>query len=104
MRTGTTADGTIEREHAMQRVLKAWIITGLLFMLLPGTFFGVWNLIGISSGETMMAIPPAWLQAHGHAQVFGWVGSFILGIGFYSLNKMSGKAPAGARAAWVSWA
>jgi hypothetical protein len=24
------------------------------------------------------------MEGHGHAQVFGWIGSFILGIGFYS--------------------
>ena len=35
---------------------------------------------------------PAWLQAHGHAQIFGWIGTFILGIGFYSLSKM-GRLP-----------
>ncbi|HXR97719.1 MAG TPA: hypothetical protein VN709_07735 [Terriglobales bacterium] len=104
MTTRTMADGKVEREHALQQALTAWIITGLFFMLLPGTFLGVWNLIGISNGETMMAISPAWLQAHGHAQVFGWVGSFILGIGYYSLNKMAGRVPAGARAAWLSWA
>ena len=26
----------------------------------------------------------AWIEGHGHAQMFGWIGSFILGIGFYS--------------------
>jgi len=35
---------------------------------------------------------PAWLQAHGHAQIVGWIGTFSLGIGFYSLSKM-GKLP-----------
>ena len=29
-------------------------------------------------------LPAAWIQGHGHAQVFGWIGSFVLGIGFYS--------------------
>ena len=33
---------------------------------------------------------PAWIQAHGHAQVLGWIGSFILGIGFYSIPKLRG--------------
>jgi hypothetical protein len=57
-------------------------------MLLPGTFLGVWNLIGISRLHTLESLSPAWLQAHGQAQLFGWIGSFILGIGFYSLTKM----------------
>ncbi len=57
-------------------------------MLLPGTFVGVWNLIGISRRQALNALSPAWLQAHGQAQIFGWVGSFILGIAVYSLTKM----------------
>ena len=39
-------------------------------------------------GVSRQPLSPAWLQAHGQAQVFGWVGSFILGIDFYSLTKM----------------
>src|ERR1700676_3505964 len=72
------------REASLSRLLMAYISSGLVFMLLPGTFLGVWNLLQISGRESAGSISPAWLQAHGHAQVFGWIGSFILGIGFYS--------------------
>ena len=83
----------VEREVRMQRMLIAYILTGLLFLLLPGTFLGVWNLISISSRHALDSLSPAWIQAHGHAQIFGWIGTFILGIGFYSLTKM-GRLPA----------
>ena len=78
------------REAAFSRLLMAFVTTGLIFMVFPGTFLGVWNLLQISGRENVASIAPAWLQAHGHAQVFGWVGSFILGIGFYSIPKMLG--------------
>ena len=91
-------------ELSLQGALTAWIVTGLLFMLLPGTFLGAWNLITISGVHSAAEIDPAWLQAHGHAQIFGWIGSFILGIGFYSLSKMDGLAPVAAHRSWVSWA
>jgi hypothetical protein len=78
----------IGRELRLQKLLVAYIVTGLLFMLLPGTFLGVWNLVSISSRHTLESLSPAWLQAHGHAQIFGWIGTFILGIGFFSLSKM----------------
>ena len=80
----------VEREIRLQRLVMAYILTGLIFMLLPGTFLGVWNLLAISSGHSATAVSPAWIQAHGHAQIFGWIGTFILGIGFYSLSKMAG--------------
>ena len=79
-----------KREEALSRILMAFVTTGLLFMVFPGTFLGVWNLLQISGKESVASISPAWLQAHGHAQVFGWVGSFILGIGFYSIPKQRG--------------
>jgi hypothetical protein len=91
------------REAHLSRLLIAYISTGLVFMLLPGTFLGVWNLIQISGRESVASISPAWLQAHGHAQVFGWVGSFILGIGFYSVPKLQGTARGTFAAAWASW-
>jgi uncharacterized protein involved in response to NO len=70
----------VEREMKMQRMFIAYILTGLLFLLLPGTFLGVWNLISITSRHALDSLSPAWIQAHGHAQIFGWIGTFILGI------------------------
>ncbi|HEY3930284.1 MAG TPA: NnrS family protein [Candidatus Koribacter sp.] len=97
------------RERNLSRLLVAFIGAGLAFMLLPGTFLGVWNLFAISSRHSSQAISAEWIQAHGHAQVFGWIGCFILGIGFHSIPKMRG---AGSRialgqaafslSAWVS--
>ena len=92
------------REASLSRLLMAYISSGLVFMLLPGTFLGVWNLLQISGSESAGFVSPAWLQAHGHAQVFGWIGSFILGIGFYSVPKLRGATKPGFGAAWACWA
>jgi len=94
----------MRRELGLQRLLTAYILTGLLFMLLPGTFLGVWNLLSISSTHTISSLSPAWLQAHGHAQIFGWIGTFILGIGFYSLSKMGNLPPFAVSRGWASFA
>jgi len=91
------------REEALSRLLRSFVTTGLFFMLFPGTFLGVWNLLQISGRESLSSISPAWLQAHGHAQVFGWVASFIMGIGFYSMPKLKGGASPSFRAAWACW-
>lgn len=92
-----------EREAALSRLLMAYISSGLAFMLLPGTFLGVWNLIQISGRESVSSVSPAWIQAHGHAQVFGWVGSFILGIGYYSIPKLRNAEKPAFGAAWACW-
>ena len=72
-------------------------------MLLPGTFLGVWNLFAISGAQSTSSIPTAWIQAHGHAQLFGWIGSFIIGIGFYSIQSPRQDSTHSFWEAWLSW-
>src|SRR5579872_2611031 len=104
LEAGEIVNITAARERALSRMLMLYISTGVVFMLLPGTFLGVWNLLTISSHRAANSVSPAWLQAHGHAQVFGWIGSFILGIGFYSIPKLRGATKPAFGAAWACWA
>ena len=103
-KTKSIMDRAIAREQSLSRMLMTYIVTGLVFMLLPGTFLGVWNLIKISNREAAESIAPAWIQAHGHAQLFGWVGTFILGIGFYSIPKLRKLKPFALWEGWLCWA
>jgi len=102
-KTKSIMERTIMREQSLSRLLMTYIVTGVVFMLLPGTFLGVWNLIKISSREAAESISPAWIQAHGHAQLFGWVGTFILGIGFYSIPKLRKLKPFALWEGWLCW-
>jgi hypothetical protein len=95
---------TAARERGLSRMLMVYAVTGLLFMLLPGTFLGVWNLLSISQHQAAGSVAPAWLQAHGHAQFFGWIGTFIIGIGFYSIPKLRRIGAFALSEGWVSWA
>jgi uncharacterized protein involved in response to NO len=97
------AQEAVLREKALQRLVTAFICTGLAFLVLPGTFLGVWNLISISNHRSLHALSPAWLQAHGQAQIFGWIGTFVIGIGFYSLSKMGRLRPFAVLRGWQSW-
>jgi uncharacterized protein involved in response to NO len=95
---------TRAREKSLSGLLILYITTGLTFMLLPGTFLGVWNLLAISSHRAASSVSAGWVQAHGHAQIFGWIGTFILGIGFYSIPKLRRSHPFALWAAWSCWA
>jgi len=75
---------TLLRERNKSWMLRAWILSGIFFMALPGTLLGFSNLMAISAHHGLGSMPAAWMEGHGHAQMFGWIGSFILGIGFYS--------------------
>jgi uncharacterized protein involved in response to NO len=100
---GAAARECAAREIALQKLVTAFICTGLVFLLLPGTFLGVWNLIAISQYRAVHALSAAWIQAHGQAQMFGWIGTFVIGIGFYSLSKMGRLMPFAVSRGWQSW-
>ncbi|HEV2323874.1 MAG TPA: hypothetical protein VGS10_07975 [Terracidiphilus sp.] len=92
----------VERRKSL--LFRMWIVTGIFFMVLPGTILGFTNLLLISVRHGLNGLSPAWIQAHGHSQVFGWIGSFVLGIGFYSqpLTRANrGRLPV---VCWALWA
>ncbi|HYM07793.1 MAG TPA: hypothetical protein VEU11_14655 [Terriglobales bacterium] len=91
-------------ERRLARLLAAFITAGLVFMVLPGTLLGVWNLITISAGREPDAISTAWIQAHGHAQLFGWVTTFMLGICLYAFPKFRGGSLRSLGAGWLMFA
>lgn len=95
---------SIAREQQLIKLLMVYLIAGLLFMVLPGTFLGVWNLFAISNAQSATSVPAAWIQAHGHAQLFGWIGSFILGIGFYSIPNLRRVSAWSFWDGWLIWA
>lgn len=95
----------VARERAKSLVLRTWIASGLFFMTLPGTLLGFSNLMAISAHHGLGRMPAAWIEGHGHAQVFGWIGSFILGIGFYSQparNRSVVRLPVACFALWTT--
>ncbi|HWB84816.1 MAG TPA: NnrS family protein [Bryobacteraceae bacterium] len=91
-------------ERRLARLLAAFIAGGLFFLVAPGTLLGVWNLIDISSRHSAGSVSPVWIQSHGHAQLFGWVASFMIGISLYTVPKFRGGALRSLRVGWAMWA
>jgi uncharacterized protein involved in response to NO len=91
-------------ERRAARALSAFILTGLIFVALPGTLLGVWNLLTIAGEHGNARVSPAWIQAHGQAQLFGWVGTFILGISLYVLPKFLNRMIRNFTFVWLVWA
>ena len=88
-------------ERRIARLLGAFIGAGVLFLAVPGTLAGVWNLLGISAAHQANRAPVPWVQAHGHAQLFGWVGSFMIGICLYAVPKFRGGAIRSLAVGWL---
>ena len=93
----------VAEEKQKSLMLRAWIVGGLFFMALPGTLLGFSNLMAISTNHGLGSLLAAWMEGHGHAQMFGWIGSFILGIGFYSQPTRGRSALRVSMSCFVLW-
>lgn len=89
-----------------QRVHEPFVFAAIFFALTAG--FGY---AAILVGAMALQIPlGAWwlamVQAHGHAQLFGWAGLFVLGVGLFFLPRLRGTTlarPDMARYALACW-
>ena len=74
----------VARER-LKSLMLAGVDSGRHFLHgVAGYTAGLFKPDGDQHASRTRRLPAAWIQGHGHAQVFGWIGSFILGIGFYS--------------------
>ncbi|MBI3089394.1 MAG: NnrS family protein [Candidatus Tectomicrobia bacterium] len=74
-------------------IFRPFVWSALGITLTLGGAWGVYNLSRIAFSRSLGGAPLSWSQAHGHAQIFGWVALFIMGIAYYVLPKFR-NAPA----------
>lgn len=89
-------------ENRSRRVHEPFVFVALAFALTAG--FGYASIL---VAELARSLPPGpwWLamvQAHGHAQLFGWTGLFVLGVGLFFLPRLRGTVLA--RSFLAPWA
>ncbi len=68
-------------------IYRRFFTAGILVVLTVGAGWGVWLLwqIGFASSFTGVSIQN--VNAHGHAQIFGWVGLFIMGFAYQAMPR-----------------
>lgn len=67
---------------------RRFFTAGIVLVLTAGATWGAWLLwqIGIRGSFTSISI--FHVNAHGHAQIFGWVGLFIMGFAYQAFPRM----------------
>lgn len=70
-----------------QNIHVPFIKAAIIFALSTGCLYGAGVLAYMALHGTMAGIPRAMMEAHGHAQVYGWVGLFIMGISYFALPR-----------------
>jgi hypothetical protein len=64
-----------------------FIKAAIAFALTTGCLYGAGVLAYMALHGTLSGVPRAMLEAHGHTQVYGWVGLFIMGISYFALPR-----------------
>jgi uncharacterized protein involved in response to NO len=87
---------------SLRSVLTLYIGTALVSMSL-GVVLGAYNLVTVALHRTSAAVLPSWIQARGHAEIFGWLGTTVLMVtSFHLLNGWPRQLYL-AKAVWVLW-
>ncbi|MFQ5861746.1 MAG: DUF1858 domain-containing protein [Candidatus Brocadiales bacterium] len=64
-----------------------FIKVAVIFALTTGCLYGAGILFYFGMNGALHGVPRAMLEAHGHTQIYGWVGLFIMGISYFALPR-----------------
>ncbi len=73
-----------------RRVHEPYVLAAIIVALTAGFGYGAILLGAIAFKIPIGAWWIALAQAHGHAQLFGWAGLFVLGVGLFFLPRLRG--------------
>ncbi|MFW6059826.1 MAG: NnrS family protein [Phycisphaeraceae bacterium] len=71
-----------------QAIYRRYFLGGIAVVLTAGAVWGAWLLWRIGLTGDFHAATIHEVNAHGHAQIFGWVGLFIMGFALQALPRM----------------
>jgi hypothetical protein len=68
-------------------IYRPFFKAGIAIVLTLGAAWGAYLLIRIALGESFTAVGLHEVNAHGHAQIFGWVGLFVMGFAYQAFPR-----------------
>src|SRR5262245_53670765 len=84
-------------------IYRRFFKAGIAATLTAGAVWGALLLITIGLKGSFTAISIFDINAHGHAQIFGWVGLFVMGFAYQAFPRFKHTSLAYPRLAILSW-
>lgn len=77
-----------EAPDVADTIYRRFFLAGVAVVLTAGATWGAWLLWTIGLGGSTRAVSVHAVNAHGEAQIFGWVGLFIMGFAYQAFPRM----------------
>jgi hypothetical protein len=74
-------------ERAADAIYRRFFLAGIAATLTAGATWGAILLWRLASARSFQAISVPEVNAHGHAQIFGWVGLFVMGFAYQAFPR-----------------
>jgi hypothetical protein len=91
-----------EKPTAADAIYRPFFKAGTLVTLTAGATWGAYLLWRIAARGSFTAAGLHEVNAHGHAQIFGWVGLFVMGFAYQAFPRFKHTALSHPRVAFVS--
>ncbi len=78
--------------HRADTIYRPFFTAGILVVLTLGATWGAYLLLRIGLGGSFTAVDVHEVNAHGHAQIFGWVGLFVMGFAYQAFPRFKHTA------------
>lgn len=76
------------KPRLIDAIYRPYFLAAMFVMLTAGAAWGVLLLIKIGQNASFTGISVLEINAHGHAQIMGWVGLFIIGFAYQAFPRM----------------
>lgn len=84
----TTAPAVHPLDQLADTIYRRFFKAGVVVVLTAGAVWGAFLLLRIGANRAFTAISIHDINAHGHAQIFGWVGLFVMGFAYQAFPRM----------------
>ena len=84
-------------------IYRRYFLAGIAVVLSAGASWGAWLLWTIGLNGSFRAVSVHAINAHGEAQIFGWVGLFIMGFAYQAFPRIWQTTLVAARLAVVAF-
>lgn len=102
---GTANRVTIDDEPPARledSIYKPFFMAGIVTILTAGAVWGAYLLLRIAFWQNFTAVGIHEVNAHGHAQIFGWVGLFVMGFAYQAFPRFKHTSLAHPRLAFAT--